>query len=85
MTKIQFSLISLLSLVAASCKSTKSDDEPAVAIFTAATLDTTSRPGDDFFEYVNAKWIAGHPIPADRASFGSFHLLAGRVPSLSCS
>ena len=28
-------------------------------------MDTTLKPGDDFFAYVNAKWLAKTEIPAD--------------------
>ncbi len=33
-------------------------------------FDPTSSPRDDFFAYVNDKWIATHPIPADEHSWG---------------
>jgi len=38
-------------------------------------LDTTLDPGEDFNAYVNGKWIAANAIPADRTTFGAFHLL----------
>src|SRR5215217_6626088 len=30
------------------------------------------RPQDDFFEYLNGKWLKNTEIPADKASWGSF-------------
>ena len=39
-------------------------------------MDTSVRPGDDFFSYVNGKWIAETEIPADKASYGGFAILA---------
>ncbi len=33
------------------------------------------RPADDFFGYVNAKWIAENPIPPDESRWGSFSVL----------
>lgn len=33
-------------------------------------LDTTVRPGDDFFEYANGGWIKNNPIPADETNWG---------------
>ena len=39
-------------------------------------MDTSVRPGDDFFSYVNGKWIAETEIPADKASYGGFGILA---------
>ena len=38
-------------------------------------FDTSVRPQDDFFRYVNGGWIARTEIPADRAIYGSFLLL----------
>jgi putative endopeptidase len=38
-------------------------------------MDTSVKPGDDFFKYVNGKWAATTQIPADKTSFGAFALL----------
>src|SRR5688572_4104257 len=38
-------------------------------------MDTTVKPGDDFFKYVNGKWVATTQIPPDKTSFGAFALL----------
>ncbi|GAA3947125.1 M13 family metallopeptidase N-terminal domain-containing protein [Hymenobacter algoricola] len=35
-----------------------------------ANLDTTVRPGDDFFTYANGGWLKKHPIPASESSWG---------------
>ena len=34
-----------------------------------ANLDTTVRPGDDFFQYANGTWLKKHPIPASESSW----------------
>ena len=39
-------------------------------------FDTSVRPQDDFFDYVNAKLVAETELPADRARWGPFHALA---------
>ncbi|MCY7289181.1 MAG: M13 family metallopeptidase, partial [Cryobacterium sp.] len=39
-------------------------------------LDLAVRPQDDLFRHVNGKWIARSEIPADKARWGSFYLLA---------
>jgi putative endopeptidase len=39
-------------------------------------LDPEVRPQDDLFRHVNGKWIARSEIPADKARWGSFTLLA---------
>lgn len=33
-------------------------------------LDTTTRPGDDFFQYANGGWIKKTPIPGDETNYG---------------
>jgi putative endopeptidase len=38
-------------------------------------MDLTIKPGDDFFGYVNGKWVATTEIPADKTSFGVFQIL----------
>ena len=40
-----------------------------------AQMDASVKPGDDFFKYVNGKWLATFKIPADKASYGAFDLL----------
>lgn len=38
-------------------------------------MDTTVRPSDDFFKFVNGGWIAKNEIPPDLGAYGSFHEL----------
>ncbi len=49
----------------------KTADKP----FDTALLDSSYRPGDDFFEFVNNKWIKANPIPAEKSKWGAFHEL----------
>ena len=39
-------------------------------------LDVAVRPQDDLYRHVNGKWEMRTPIPADKARYGSFHILA---------
>lgn len=39
-------------------------------------MDLSVRPGDNFFNYVNGTWLKKIEIPADKASYGSFAILA---------
>ena len=41
-----------------------------------AELDPAVRPQDDLFRHVNGQWIARTEIPADKARWGSFMILA---------
>ncbi|NDV92435.1 peptidase M13 [Alteromonas sp. 345S023] len=38
-------------------------------------MDLSVDPGEDFFRYVNGKWIDNLKIPADKSSYGSFTIL----------
>jgi putative endopeptidase len=46
--------------------------DPSIDI---AMLDSTINPTDDFFDYVNSKWIKKNPIPASKSSWGMFSFL----------
>ncbi len=41
-----------------------------------AELDPDIRPHDDLYRHVNGAWVARTPIPADKARYGSFMILA---------
>ncbi|HJS79202.1 MAG TPA: hypothetical protein VJ748_01155, partial [Vitreimonas sp.] len=38
-----------------------------------AAMDTSVRPGDDFYNYANGAWQRTTEIPADRSSIGAFY------------
>lgn len=38
-------------------------------------FNTKFRPQDDFFSYVNSKWLAAHPIPESETRWGTFNVL----------
>lgn len=44
----------------------------------AFELDDRYDPCDDFDDYVNAKWVAANPIPADKTIWGAFYELKER-------
>ena len=39
-------------------------------------MDTSIKPGDDFYRYGNGAWMDAFEIPADRSRYGAFTLLA---------
>ncbi len=39
------------------------------------TFDTSVRPQDDFFGYINNPWLKQNPIPPSETSWGSFYVL----------
>src|SRR5215831_2984197 len=40
-----------------------------------AQMDTSVKPGDDFYKYVNGKWVSTFQMPADKARYGAFDAL----------
>ncbi|HEX8661825.1 MAG TPA: M13 family metallopeptidase N-terminal domain-containing protein, partial [Brevundimonas sp.] len=46
--------------------------------FDIGGMDTTIRPGADFNQYANGTYLKNTPIPADRTSYGAFHMLHDR-------
>ena len=54
-----------------SCQNSKSDQEKIPGI-NLDLMNTEITPNDDFFNYVNGKWLDNTEIPDDRTSWGSF-------------
>jgi putative endopeptidase len=44
-----------------------------------SAIDTTVKPGDNFYLYSNGNWIKNTTIPADRTAVGTFSILADRA------
>ena len=44
--------------------------------FDLSGMDTSVKPGDDFFAYANGKWAARTEIPSDRVRYGNFDKLS---------
>src|SRR5258708_1804443 len=42
-------------------------------------LDPNIKPSDDFFRFVNGRWIAQNPIPPEESRWGSFTILRTEV------
>jgi putative endopeptidase len=74
--------ITLLFVLLAACNAQKPAPAaaPPKAAFgdfgiDTAQMDTAIKPGDDFYKYVNGKWLSTFKIPADKASYGVFDAL----------
>jgi len=57
---------------------TSAADLPPTAAFSVADLDTSKNVCDNLADFVNSKWLAAHPIPNDRTTWGSFEMLTER-------
>lgn len=56
---------------------------PPTAGFRIDQLDASKNPCDDFAGFVNDKWLAANPVPADRTTWGSFEMLDERSQAAS--
>jgi putative endopeptidase len=46
-----------------------------------AALDQDIKPGDDFFAYVNEKWLEANPLTPEFARYGAFDMLREKSTS----
>ena len=76
MKKIVLSLAVVAALMFTSCKKDKVDADNQQHGLALQYMDTTVKPGDDFFRYVNGLWYDKTEIPADKSTWGSFNELA---------
>jgi len=67
-------LIALAMAALAGCKN-KSDDQKRTVFFDKSGMDTTVKPGDNFFLYANGKWLKNTTIPTSETSWGTFNTL----------
>ncbi len=79
MKNILISVVALLLFVACGNESaeptvvqTPEANAPLRSGINFDNMDTSVAPGDDFFFYVNGKWVAETELPADKASFSVF-------------
>ena len=56
---------------------------PPTAAFAIADLDTSKNACTDLSDFVNGKWLAAHPVPDDRTTWGSFEMLDERSEAAS--
>ena len=61
----------------ASCNNAKKPDaaESRTSFFDRSGMDSTVKPGDNFFLYANGAWMKTSMIPDDQTGLGSFYTL----------
>ena len=65
----------LLSLAACNNSADKAGSGERTVFFDKAGMDSAVKPGDNFFDYANGKWIKNAVIPDDQSGWGSFNTL----------
>ena len=72
-TFLLFSLILISSCATGGSKMESHDSGAALSSgIDESNFDTTVRPQDDIYQYVNGTWLANNDIPADKSSYSSF-------------
>jgi len=78
LTALAFTVFSAATLVACGASTpTPATPPPAppTAGFDRANFDTSVRPQDDIYQYVNGGWLQKTELPAEKSSYGSFDQL----------
>ena len=71
------SIVAFTTLI--SCKEEKQTEAAKIPGIIVENMDTSVKPNDDFFRYVNGSWLDKTEIPADRTSWGSFNELVKKT------
>ncbi|MCX6243873.1 MAG: M13 family metallopeptidase [Bacteroidetes bacterium] len=70
-------IVIAIAAILASCSTGNKDG--AVKDALVSHIDSTVKPGDDFFLFANGKWFKENPIPASEASNGIFQLIQDTI------
>src|SRR5438552_1013602 len=62
-------------LVLLSLRAPAAVDPPFKSGIDRSTFDTSVKPGDNFYQYVNGNWIRSNPIPPEYSRWGAFSKL----------
>jgi putative endopeptidase len=74
--RISFSIL-LIAVVFWSCSTGHKDGVVKDAL--VSHIDSTVKPGDDFFLFANGKWFKEHPIPASEPNNGLWQLIQDTI------
>lgn len=77
MYKLSIAIIFLAAVGVSSCNSSTEKDDLKDEL--AANIDSTAKPGDDFFMYANGHWFKENPIPESESSNGIFRTIMDTV------
>ena len=72
----QLSLL-LIAAILVSCTNTTKKEQTSDAL--VSHIDSTVKPGDDFFLFANGKWFREHPIPASEQNNGLWQLIQDTI------
>jgi putative endopeptidase len=67
----------LIAAILVSCTNTTKNEQTPDAL--VSHIDSTVKPGDDFFLFANGKWFKEHPIPASEQNNGLWQLIQDTI------
>ncbi len=79
MKKHLFLLLLILVLTAIAISSCKQSKKEQVTDALVSHIDSTVKPGNDFFLFANGKWFKQNPIPASEQSNGIWQLIQDTI------
>ncbi|PZP45286.1 MAG: M13 family peptidase, partial [Pseudopedobacter saltans] len=65
----------MVSVMLQACKNSSNKDHSAPKDILVTDIDSTTIPGDDFFQYANGGWLKRNTIPDDETSWGIGYLV----------
>src|SRR3569833_830296 len=69
---MQFHIMIPLMVVAICCTCVYAADSALPNGIDRANFDTSVRPNDDIFQFVNGNWVKNNPIPPEYSRWGAF-------------
>ena len=67
-------LIAVAIIGISACKNQPKESKRSV-FFDNSGMDSTTKPGENFFQYANGKWMKNTKIPPSESGWGSFYIL----------
>ena len=71
---IVFSICSIACFTACNDSGTTKVDA-RTSFFEKSGMDSSVKPGDNFFNYVNGTWVKNAVIPDDQSGWGTFYII----------
>ena len=62
-------------IIGQSCQNKTDSESNQKSYFDVSGMDTSIKPGDNFYDYVNGTWLKKTSIPDDQSAWGSFYTL----------
>ena len=62
-----------------SCNTPNDNTNDNKDVLDLSAMDTTESPTQDFFQYVNGKWLKETKIPADKPGWGKYYILREKI------